>query len=274
MRAFAKINLYLHVTGKRNDGYHLLDSLMTKISLYDELEVLGCDSLKLEISGVFNDKISTTDNIILNAAKLLASEAGIEKPTALIKLNKKIPVGAGLGGGSSDAAATLKLLNEFWNIHFSNERLMQIGLKLGADVPFCLNEKAAYISGVGEVIENCDKLPSLNILLVNPCKSLSTKEVFNYAPINFSSAANRNEDIFSILKSNNNDLEKNAIAMLPELECVLDSILIQPGCYLARMSGSGSTCFGLFESRDQLIAAHYNIAMKHKDWLTWSVDNI
>ncbi len=247
----AKINLYLHVTGKRPDGYHLLDSLMVSTKLYDVIEVFPANTLELEVTGDFaNASGENNDNIVIKAANALALAANI-KPAAKIKLQKNIPVGAGLGGGSADAAATLKLLNEFWDIGYSLDKLSAIGLSLGADVPFCVYNQAAIVSGIGEVIKPVSISP-LHVLLVNPNQHLSTKDVFTHKPINFSKEAgeipSEAKAFIDFLKSCKNDLEANAAELVPQIAYVFSVIEKQRGCLFSRMSGSGATCFGLFNN--------------------------
>ncbi len=185
MLAPAKINLYLHITGKHADGYHLLDSLMVFTDIADAITAEKADAITLRVSGEFADNSGDiSDNIVIKAARALADSAGV-KAGASISLQKNIPVGAGLGGGSSDAAATLRLLNTLWGINYSDEKLAQIGLTLGADVPFCLYGRPAFVSGIGEVIGAAPDLPQFWILLANPRKVLSTKDVFTQSAIDF-----------------------------------------------------------------------------------------
>jgi 4-diphosphocytidyl-2-C-methyl-D-erythritol kinase len=272
MLAPAKINLYLHITGKRADGYHLLDSLMVLTDVADVITAEKAPDITLRVSGEFADNSGDiSDNIVIKAARALADSAGVQAG-ASISLQKNIPVGAGLGGGSSDAAATLRLLNSLWGINYSDEKLAQIGLTLGADVPFCLYGKPAFVSGIGEVIDTVPDLPKFWILLVNPRKILSTKDVFTQSAINFISPVKRPEsfknthDFINFLQKNDNNLQKNAINIVPEITDVLDVIGQQEGVLLSRMSGSGSTCFGLFESKLSKDKALNNISTTNPDW--------
>jgi 4-diphosphocytidyl-2-C-methyl-D-erythritol kinase len=269
MLAPAKINLYLHITGKRPDGYHSLQSLMVPVGISDKIEVAASYKLELEISGEFaKNSGNLNDNIVIKAAHSLSPDKG-----AKIILEKNIPVGAGLGGGSSDAAAALLLLNDFWGLHYSKEKLAQIALGLGTDVPFFINNKPAFVSGIGEIIADSPSLPHLHILLINPGKPLSTPAVFKHKPIAFSPKMPAvSNDIFashdafiSFLKTTRNDLEKNAIELMPEIANVLAEIGKQEGCLLARMSGSGATCFGVFDGEESIknAAANLKIAQPH-----------
>ncbi|MCE3232269.1 MAG: ispE [Rickettsiaceae bacterium] len=276
MLAPAKLNLFLHVTGKREDGYHLLESLMIPLSIGDEVRVGQSDKLELQITGPFAATIANSyDNIVLKAAQLLAEKAG-RKPDVKIALEKNIPVGAGLGGGSADAAAVLKLLNDLWQLGFSTEKLMEIGLELGADVPFCVMGKPALVTGIGEVIKPVDKLPDLNILLVNPNKHLSTPEVFKYEPIIFSDELGLTipkdiTEFIDLLQKQHNALEANAVSIIPDIAEVLSIIGQQDGCLLARMSGSGATCFGIFNNKASLEMALGAIKKGNPGW--WVADN-
>jgi 4-diphosphocytidyl-2-C-methyl-D-erythritol kinase len=280
MLAPAKINLYLHITGKRPDGYHLLESLMIPINLSDEITVESHNKLELQVSGAFaKSSGNPDDNIVIKAARALAPDKG-----AKITLHKNIPAGAGLGGGSSDAATTLYLLNELWGLNYTRKKLTEIGLSLGADVPFFLNAKPAFVSGIGEIIDDAGVLPKLHILLVNPNKSLSTPAVFKHKPIPSSSPsagaagvihtipASGDNGFVNFLKTCRNDLEKNAIELMPEIADILSILEKQNGCHISRMSGSGATCFGIFDSEINLQKAAEAIRIMQPDW--WVVSRL
>lgn len=271
MLAPAKLNLFLHVTGKRADGYHLLESLMIPLGIGDDVEIEPATKLELRVTGKFASGAgSLADNIALRAANLLAEKAG-RRPDVNITLEKNIPVGAGLGGGSADAAAILILLSDLWQLNYSKEKLAEIGLELGADVPFCVIGKPALVTGIGEVITPVEELPDLNILLVNPNKHLSTPEVFKHKKPVFSEALgltipqDRNEFI-ELLQKRHNALEPNAISIMPDIAEILAAIGQQDGCLLSRMSGSGATCFGVFSNKVSLDMALGAIGIDHPDW--------
>ncbi len=270
--ARSKVNLFLHVTGKRADGYHLLESLVVFPDCGDRITVKKGKELTLEVIGRFSHLVgSTEENLAMKAAYLLRSESGTEEGAHII-LEKNLPVAAGIGGGSADAAATLKSLNILWNIGFSEVQLRQIGLALGADVPVCLYGKPAIMSGVGERISGLRKFPKFYILLVNSGISVATKNVFGRLEIaeKVSFPVDLNEltalELFTSLASMRNDLETPALEVAPVIGSVLSMIREQKHCQLARMSGSGATCFGLFEEAEAAQIAARDIQAHHPDW--------
>ena len=242
----AKLNLYLHITGRRHDGYHLIESVFVFTEFGDEITITPADTLSLTIDGPFQSVLSG-ENLILRAAKGLQEKFSVVKG-AQIHLTKNIPVGAGLGGGSSDAAAVLKALNQFWQVNCDEKTLMAIGLKLGADIPACIAGHPAFVSGIGEHITpiTLNNIPSI-VLLVNPKRALSTLSVFRQYQPCFTEAKNHAGAILE----NHNDLEKPAISLMPDIQVILTALGQQPDCALARMSGSGATCFALFETYKQ-----------------------
>lgn len=251
----AKVNLYLHITGRRNDGYHLLDSLFVFTELGDEITITPSPTLSLTIDGPFSSFFENTaveNNLIFRAALLLKNKYTVNAG-AHIHLTKNIPVAAGLGGGSSDAAAVLKGLNNVWKLQLDNKKLTEIGTSLGADIPACLYQKTALISGIGEQIKPI-QLPfqSMVMLLVNPNLPLSTQTVFNQYHQNnapFSSPVNIDSLKTPLdCAAYHNDLEPPAIALLPVIDDLIQFLKKQDHCIFARMSGSGPTCFGLFSN--------------------------
>jgi 4-diphosphocytidyl-2-C-methyl-D-erythritol kinase len=269
--ASAKVNLYLHVTGKRADGYHLLDSLLGFTDFADKLEVVPAPGLTLTLEGPFAQSISDRDNSVLRAAGLLREYAKV-RAGAAITLHKHIPVAAGVGGGSADAAAALRLLMRFWNIKVPQEELNAMALALGADVPACLHSSSLYVGGVGERIEPGPPLAGTHMVLVNPGRPLPTPEVFAaYAPP-FSTPARHPASFATLsacvefLRRAGNDLEAPAIRRMPEVAEVLGAIAAQPGCLLARMSGSGATCFGLFAVAAGAADAALALRVAHDTW--------
>lgn len=269
----AKLNLFLHVTGKRPDGYHLLESLMVFASIADTISVEPAKQLSLTITGEGSETLQAEeDNIILRAARILAEHLG-KKPECHLTLHKRIPIGAGLGGGSADAAATLRLLCRFWEISPDKKVLEDIALSLGADVPFCLNGRAGLVSGVGEKIAPMDALPEIWAVLVNPRIALSTQRVFKrgvkaFTPAGIESIPHWNDagEAIAWLSKQHNDLETPAIACVPEIAGLLKLLQQQKGCELARMSGSGATCFGLFSEHAQAHEIADKIAVQYPDW--------
>ena len=260
----AKINLDLHVTGRRADGYHELDSLTAFTAFGDRLALQEHDRLELELSGPFaGPLVAEPDNLVLRAARRLAAFAG-RKAAVRITLDKRIPVAAGLGGGSADAAAALRGLNRLWRLRMAPADLAGIAAELGADVPVCLAGRTARMRGKGEQIELWDGLPALAVLLVNPNLPLATVAVFGALEAIPSAGARswpppREADAFlAWLGTGANHLQAPAMRLLPQIQDVLALLAAQDGCALARMSGSGATCFGLFATpaaRDLAAAA-------------------
>ena len=269
----AKLNLYLHVTGRRADGYHELDSLVTFTALADTLEIAPAESLRLSVTGPFADALDVGDNLAARAATALAEKLG--RPADVrITLDKRIPVAAGLGGGSADAAAVLRGLARLWQLGAEHAGdLRETALGLGADVPVCLDSRAAHMAGIGEALSAPPHLPSCGVLLVNPGVPVPTGPVFAACRGPFSAASRIEEAPYdapalaALLRSRRNDLEQPALAQVPEIGRVLARLAAAPGCLLARMSGSGGTCFGLFE--DEAAAAGTADAIARDDPAWW-----
>ncbi|KZL21275.1 4-diphosphocytidyl-2-C-methyl-D-erythritol kinase [Pseudovibrio axinellae] len=272
--ARAKVNLALHITGQRSDGYHMLDSLVVFPHIGDEISVKPASRLSLSIAGQFAEKIQgdPADNLIYKAAQLLTEHVA-SASGARIELDKSLPVAAGIGGGSADAAATLRALAKIWGTCPSSADLSRLSLSLGADVPMCLEEKPARIRGIGEVIEPLPAFPSGAIVLVNPLIEVATPAVFNALleknhpplpelPDGFKSM----KDLASWLKTCRNDLQKPAIAQASLISTVLDILASQPETLLARMSGSGATCFALCESLSEAQAIAARLQEHHGNW--------
>jgi 4-diphosphocytidyl-2-C-methyl-D-erythritol kinase len=271
--AAAKVNLYLHVTGQRSDGYHLLDSLVAFADIGDRLTAEPAAALSLEISGpeVGSLPSTTDDNLVLRAARLLADHTGIAIGAAL-RLEKNLPVAAGIGGGSSDAAAALLALRELWRVSIGDEALRDLGAGLGADIPACLYGRAVWVGGIGERLAPAMTLPDAGILLANPRKELPTAAVFASRRGPFSEAG-RFEPMLrdpaglaQALALNRNDLTDAAIGLVPEIGTVLARLGRLPGALLARMSGSGATCFALFADRDAAERARARLAAAAPFW--------
>jgi len=276
VEAPAKVNLYLHVTGKRDDGYHLLDSLVVFAGMGDTLALEQADGLHLGLAGpgaIALENMAEGDNIVLRAARLLAEHAGTAA-NARITLAKRLPVAAGIGGGSADAAATLRGLTRLWNLSVSEEDLRALGLRLGADLPVCLAGHTTTMSGIGEHLAPAPALPPAWLLLVNPRRPLSTPAVFKARAGDFTPAQPLTEApetaqaLAVALAARRNDLTAAAITLEPVVADMLALIAAQPHCLLARMSGSGATCFGLFADQDQAQAAAAALTRVQPQW--WS----
>jgi len=270
--AHAKINLFLHVTGKRDDGYHLLESLVTFAEFGDRLELKPAETLSLEITGPFAASLSQ-DNIVMKAAQLLKNHTGY-KAGAQMTLEKHIPVGAGLGGGSSDAAAALLGLAKLWGVAIDDADMQKMALQLGADVPVCLARRMAWMQGVGERVTPIKRKCDVWAVLVNPGAPLLTKDVFRRFSGAFTPPADMPKEIDSFdalmrcIQPKHNMLETPAMALAPVIRDVLVAIGATPGCYLSRMSGSGATCFGLYDNEATAKAAAADIQRRFPQW--WS----
>lgn len=238
-QAPAKVNLALHVTGQRADGYSLLDSIVVFCTLADHLS-LRPGPLSLRITGPEGAGLSSDQNLILDAARLIGA-------TAQITLEKRLPVAAGIGGGSADAAAALRGLHAL-----SGRPIPDQTERLGADVPMCLAAAPARARGIGEDLTPLPPLPRFALLLVNPRVPVSTGAVFarlarrDFAPLPAPPHWRDASDLAGWLSAQRNDLEPPACALAPEIGTALAAIRTTPGCLLARMSGSGATCFGIF----------------------------
>ncbi len=269
--AKAKVNLDLHVVRRREDGYHDLDSLVVFPDLGDGLVLEKADTLTLAIEGPFAQALGDeSDNLVLEAARRLGEMVG-RSPDVAITLTKRLPVSAGIGGGSADAAAALRGLVRLWDLPFSFGDLVPLAVTLGADVPVCLPSTPARMTGIGDRLAAFALPRPLPILLANPGQPVSTPAIFKaltdmtgkrrLAP-EFRDEAS----FFDALHASENDLEAPARALLPEIAEVLSDIDLLPGCRLARMSGSGATCFGLFEDETSLGEAAAGLAAARPAW--------
>jgi 4-diphosphocytidyl-2-C-methyl-D-erythritol kinase len=269
----AKVNLYLHVTGRRDDGYHLLDSLVAFVDVGDRLTAAPAESLSLLIDGPEGADLAAVgdDNLVLRAARLLADRAGITAGAAL-HLEKHLPIAAGIGGGSSDAAAALLALNRLWRLSLNEEALCSLGARLGADVPACLYRRAVWVGGIGERLDPAGPLPDTGILLVNPRRALPTAAVFaaRRGPFGdverFAPVPNKASALARALMPRRNDLTEAAIGLVPEIAAVLARLGRLPGSLLARMSGAGATCFALFANRAAAEEARKVVAAAEPRW--------
>ena len=267
----AKINLYLHVTGRRADGYHLLDSLVAFAGVFDTLRMTPAEGLSLVVEGPFGDAIpSGPDNLVLKAAHLLREAAGIEHGAEIV-LEKNLPVASGIGGGSADAAATLGGLARLWGV--GGVDLAQLGLSLGADVPVCLFGKPAFMDGIGEQVTRAPTLPPAWLVLVNPGVGLSTPAVFEARRGDFTSRSGRYGDapasaevLADLLSAGGNDLTNAARGLQPVIGDVLRALEGADDVLLARMSGSGATCFGLFKENAAAARAAAELGGNHPEW--------
>jgi 4-diphosphocytidyl-2-C-methyl-D-erythritol kinase len=280
-QAPAKLNLYLHVLGRRADGYHELDSLVAFADIADTVSVRPAEGLSLTIDGPFAASLAAepaSDNLVSRAARLLAERFGRPDPGVAITLTKRLPVASGIGGGSADAAATLRALARLWEIGPDEPPLHQllhpVAARLGADVPVCLTGRPAYFGGVGDIIDPAPPLPPCAVVLVNPSIPLATPSVFRARTGPFSTAARFDDGappadavaFAQLLAARHNDLTAPARSLVPEIGTVLDALSATDGCLLARLSGSGATCFALYADPAQAHAAAVELGLAHAGW--------
>ncbi len=271
----AKINLFLHVGDKRADGYHNLLSLVVFAEVGDRLSLAPADRLSLKVTGKFPNTGPADDNLVMKAARALQSWAdknGHKTKPVELTLEKNLPIASGIGGGSSDAAATLLMLAAHWGLPMAVDDLEALGLQLGADVPVCLRAAPTLVSGVGEVLTPMDGLPQFALMLANPRIEVPTAQVFKALAVRSGAHAPPlprladARELAMYLDRTMNDLAAPAKALAPIIMQVENAIGATDGCLTARMSGSGATCFGLYESLPTAEAAARAIASAHPDW--------
>ncbi|WP_298687367.1 4-(cytidine 5'-diphospho)-2-C-methyl-D-erythritol kinase [uncultured Sphingomonas sp.] len=265
--AYAKINLALHVRRRMPDGYHDLETLFAFCADGDELTAAPADDLSLTIVGPFGEGLSAgPDNLVLRAAESLRAAAGTAAGAA-IRLDKRLPVASGIGGGSADAAAALRLLVRLWDVAVADETLHGIAATLGADVPACMVSQTCRGEGRGDRLDLLDAraLTGMPLLLVNPRVAVPTGPVFQrWDQIDRGPLASG--DPLAAALNGRNDLEPPARALQPAIACVVEALSAMPGLRLARMSGSGATCFALFADAAARDAADAAIAAAHPHW--------
>lgn len=268
----AKVNLSLRVVGRRADGYHELVSLVTFASVGDRLILTPGPGLLLDVVGPTAAVAGAGgDNLVLKAARALAQRVG-KLRAGHFRLTKRLPVAAGIGGGSADAAATLRLLARANGLALHDPRLSDAALATGADVPVCLASVPRMMAGIGEVLSAPLLLPAVPAVLVNPRVDLPTKDVFGALRLASSGAdaaampPSDPAELLAWLAREPNDLETPAIGLRPAIADVLTALRGLPGCRLARMSGSGGTCFGLFDSDAAARAAVRTLRTAHRRW--------
>jgi len=276
-RAPAKVNLWLHVTGRLTNGYHELDSLVTFASIGDSLTARPSTTLSLDIIGPFAETLSAetpapADNLVLRAAQALASALDRDQGVSLA-LEKNLPVASGIGGGSADAAATLRALIRLWDLDVIPAEVAAVGLSLGADIPVCLAGRSTRMTGIGEILQPVPGgLPDLPAVLVNPGVAVSTEAVFKAlngaysAPPNTPKTFADTVALLAALAHTHNDLEAPAIQFVPAIGDVLAALRTCDGIRLARMSGSGATCFGIFDTASAAQEAAHRIHGDRPDW--------
>ena len=256
--AYAKLNLALHVTGRRDDGYHLLDTLVAFADYGDEITVSPAQEDSFTLSGRFGAGLPANgDNLVLKARDLLRTHFPQHSSAVAIHLEKNLPVASGIGGGSSDAATLLALLIRLWNIKPEQALLEQICLQLGADVPMCLHGQlyggALIAKGIGEDVQSLSGLPVLPLVLVNDGTAISTPQIFKHLSKRDNPALpelarfDSHAELCNFLKTTRNDLLPPAAELAPQLPETLQ-ILRDSGAHYAQMSGSGATCYGIYDT--------------------------
>jgi 4-diphosphocytidyl-2-C-methyl-D-erythritol kinase len=268
-KACAKINLALHILGRRNDGYHELDSVVGFADFGDRIAIKVSDQLTLECSGSFAASVPAgADNIILKAWHVLHEllrPHGVELPPVHVKLEKNLPVASGIGGGSADAAAMLRGLLKLVNAELSKTEVVSLARSLGADVPVCFYQKSCRMQGIGEIISALTiELPRA-IVLVNPLKACATADVFKI--LGLSNGQHHAEAIaLDSPPSWRNDLTAAALQVQPEIAKILYALKLESCFSSSRMSGSGATCFGLTSNMAEANAAAARLSVKNPSW--------
>ncbi len=275
----AKINLYLHVTGRLDNGYHTLDSLVAFADIGDNIEIETANDFEFRVkgpyAGVFNNKeldsSPHSSNLVVRAAWALA-QAAQKVPNIRATLTKNLPVAAGLGGGSSDAAAIIWGLIEWWDLSSQAHYLPGLMARLGSDIPVCLHCRPARMRGTGDILDPAPPMNEIPVVLVNPGKPCPTEQIFTRytktfkQPQTLPKSLEDFDTLISFLKAQDNDLLGAACEQVPEITNVINGLNGQKGCDLARLSGSGATCFGLFENETDAASAAKTLALENPDW--------
>jgi len=272
--ARAKVNLALHITGRRPDGYHLLESFVAFPQIGDRLALEAAETLELRLEGPFARDLDgeADDNLVLRAVRGFAEQSGGAEPKVRLTLTKRLPVASGIGGGSSDAATALRLLEDFTGTYLSADQIHQLALSLGADVPVCLMPEPQIMRGIGDELSPGPAVPSCGIILANPRRNVSTPEVFKAlaqtdnpamppVPEKFGGLS----DFTDFLASCRNDLQDAAVGLCPQIGDVLTALQDDTRIGFVRMSGSGATCFGLCEMKDAMDVERA-LREAHPDW--------
>jgi 4-diphosphocytidyl-2-C-methyl-D-erythritol kinase len=275
----AKINLYLNVTGRLDNGFHTLDSVVAFADAGDRLLIEPAGDFDFVVKGPFArgftaaelDASPNSRNLVARAAWAMANAARRDLRVRMV-LTKNVPIASGLGGGSSDAAAAMWGLMERWGLDAAAQPwLPALAASLGADVPVCLACRPTRMRGIGEQLEALPELPEIPVLLVNPAIACPTGEVFRRFARPFSAEARLPEGLgiaalLDVLQDNHNDLTEAAVNLVPEISFALEAMKAQPGCLMARMSGSGATCFALFHDPGAVLDAAEHIVRTHPGW--------
>lgn len=270
----AKINLFLHVGAVAADGYHPLCGVVAFADVGDRVSVERADGLSLTVVGPFAAGLNGPDNLILTALRALGEAAGIGEPDLKVTLDKQLPVAAGLGGGSSDAATALRLAVAVLGLDMDEDRLEAIATVAGADAPMCVRARPAWSEGRGDILTPTPSLPQLYAVLANPGAPSSTGAVYRAYDAGPAASVERPAEpadwlagtVIDWLAEQRNDLQAPAVAQTPAIGLALSEMAAAPGVRLTRMSGSGATVFGLFDSADAARLAAERLKSDHGDW--------
>ncbi|MEJ1118294.1 4-(cytidine 5'-diphospho)-2-C-methyl-D-erythritol kinase [Phyllobacterium sp. CCNWLW109] len=279
MIAPAKINLALHITGQRNDGYHLLDTLVVFAGYGDRISIARSSADSFRITGPYGHSLpADASNLVLKARDRLRAEFPDQAFPVSIELEKHLPIASGVGGGSSDAASTLKALVSLWNINIDPVDLNNIGLAMGADLPMCLHGRPLIARGIGEELEAVTAIPRLPMVLVNNGAAVSTPQVFgalkkrnNPGLPNLPRFGSVN-DVCAYLEQTDNHLYAATVELLPIIGDTMDA-LYSTSPRLARMSGSGATCFAIYDTDEAASAAASLISNAYPLWFVVKTDS-
>ncbi|MEC7488969.1 MAG: 4-(cytidine 5'-diphospho)-2-C-methyl-D-erythritol kinase [Pseudomonadota bacterium] len=268
----AKVNLFLHVCGLRHNGYHSLESLVAFTELSDRISIRSADDLSLSISGPFAGALpeDRDTNLAFRAAEVLIKQKDLRN-CAQLTLEKNLPVSSGVGGGSADAAAVLRALAVLWRLDVTDATLAKIGMTIGADVPACIHSAPAIVSGTGETVLPQHPIPPCGVVLVNAGEPVATSTVFMLREGTFTDRASwptvtSFDGLIAELSARKNDLFASASQISPIIKDVLAAISETANCALARMSGSGGTCFGLYKHESQAAQAAAEMSMQNPGW--------
>ncbi len=262
LKAKAKTNLFLQVVGKKENGYHLIESCFAFAdSIFDVIEIRPADLLSVKFIGA---QINPIDNTVYKAAKLVGNH--FQRNTNYeITITKNIPIAAGLGGGSADAAAIIRYFCNLWNVEINSE-VYNLALQVGADVPACLYNKACFVAGIGEKIKPIKSVVNIPIVIVNHGSEVSTQHIFKQFNSKFRDnidQINEQDAILPIVKNTTNSLQEVAVSLFPKIQEVVSQIITERGCITSRMSGSGPSCFGIFDSIENANKAAINLRKKY-----------
>ncbi len=271
----AKINLALHVLSRQKNGYHLLDSLVVFANIGDRIYANFATKDSFVINGPFAKELADgKENLVLLALNLFRENFPDSLPEGIfLRLKKNLPIASGIGGGSADCAASLRLFSKMSKKKINQNKLINLAQNLGADVPACLLSKPLIMQGKGELIKRIAPMPKTYIILVNPLINISSGKIFsslkkvNNSPLKkIDSHFNSLESLADWLKQTRNDLLPSALKIAPIIKEIIDTLKNIDGCYFAQMSGSGASVFGLFANKSKIFSAQQNLVKKWPDF--------